>query len=312
MRGYKGFNPHFICREKQYCENTVFKEDCTPYVCWRGIHYCKSPVDVLKYYHLLSRKEHGTCYTEPNIFCAIEPLGKISEDTHNGKSATNKLKVLNRIPMREYIEVVNNYILTHKGSKDYKANNRDFTYLPLESGSLGFNTGDCVSLVAEGFVPHQIGNIGDHCDINTSTSSDMIVNCGDCAKIKTLGNNSAIYNEGFNATISALGDCTQITSIEENVKIKTTGSSCYIKNTGDNCFISCAGFGSLIKTTGKNVNIICTGDACEVSAGIGTTITLTNTDYKNNEVIINTFVIDGKEYKENVKYGIREGKVVEL
>lgn len=42
MKGYKGFAPGLVCRDKQYAENTVFEED-RAIICSRGMHFCQIP-----------------------------------------------------------------------------------------------------------------------------------------------------------------------------------------------------------------------------------------------------------------------------
>lgn len=68
MKGFKGFNKGLICRGKQYEENTVFEEDAAE-ICVRGMHFCKTPFDVLDYYPLFN--DNG----EPNEFAQIGSSG---------------------------------------------------------------------------------------------------------------------------------------------------------------------------------------------------------------------------------------------
>lgn len=56
MKGYKAFKKGLVCRDKQYAENTVFEEDKAE-VCRSGMHFCKNPLDVFKFYDLVD--EHG-------------------------------------------------------------------------------------------------------------------------------------------------------------------------------------------------------------------------------------------------------------
>lgn len=54
MKGYKGFYPGLICEpdfehKKQYAENTVYEEDKAE-CCRSGMHFCKYPLDVFRYY----------------------------------------------------------------------------------------------------------------------------------------------------------------------------------------------------------------------------------------------------------------------
>ena len=73
MKGFKGFNKGLICRGKQYEENTAFEEDAAK-ICARGMHFCKTPFDVLDYYPLFN--DNG----EPNEFAEVEALEETVTD----------------------------------------------------------------------------------------------------------------------------------------------------------------------------------------------------------------------------------------
>lgn len=67
MKGYKGFNPGLVCKNKQYKENTVFEEPEAK-TCEKGMHFCKNPFDVLDYYDLV--RSDGSF----NDFAEVEAL----------------------------------------------------------------------------------------------------------------------------------------------------------------------------------------------------------------------------------------------
>ena len=52
MKGFKAFGKGLVCRGKQYKENTVFEES-KAVICWSGMHFCETPLDVLDYYPLV-------------------------------------------------------------------------------------------------------------------------------------------------------------------------------------------------------------------------------------------------------------------
>lgn len=84
MKGYKGFDKDFKCRNKQYAENTTFEES-TAKLCESGMHFCENPIDVLNYYGFVDDNANL------NEFAEVEALGDI--ETKGNKSCTNKLKV---------------------------------------------------------------------------------------------------------------------------------------------------------------------------------------------------------------------------
>ena len=95
VKGYKGFNPDFTCKGKQYKENTIFEEPEAA-ICEIGMHYCKNPLDVLDYYDLFDEKGNM------NKFAEVEPLEK--EKTNDGvKFCTRKLKIHSKLSLAEFI-----------------------------------------------------------------------------------------------------------------------------------------------------------------------------------------------------------------
>lgn len=85
MKGYKAFGPGMICKDKQYEENSIATEE-KAFPCKCGIHFCKNPMDVLKYYPLVD--EHGD-FSE---FAEVESIDDPLTDD-NIKYCTTKLKI---------------------------------------------------------------------------------------------------------------------------------------------------------------------------------------------------------------------------
>lgn len=96
MKGYKAFEKGMRCRGKQYAENTVFEEDSAE-ICKRGMHFCKFPLDVLKYYPLVDEKGNIS------VFAEVEALGEAKTDDGE-KYCTEKLKIGNEITFAELVQ----------------------------------------------------------------------------------------------------------------------------------------------------------------------------------------------------------------
>ena len=97
MKGYKAFEKGMICKGKQYAENTVF-EEAKAVICEKGMHFCKKPIDVLKYYPLVD--ENGD-FSE---FAEVESLAPTITDD-NEKFVTNKLKIGAKLSFADFIKV---------------------------------------------------------------------------------------------------------------------------------------------------------------------------------------------------------------
>lgn len=96
IKGYKGFEQGLICRGKQYKVGKVFTEpEAIP--CISGIHFCKNPLDVLKFYSPVSN------IGIPNEYAEVEALEEPVTDD-NIKFCTTKLKIVRKLSLDELIE----------------------------------------------------------------------------------------------------------------------------------------------------------------------------------------------------------------
>ena len=89
MKGYKGFKKGLMCRGKQYAEDTVFEEE-SAVICETGMHFCKLPHQVFRYYEPSSGSE----------FAEVEALDEVHTDD-NEKFVTTKLKIGKKISVAE-------------------------------------------------------------------------------------------------------------------------------------------------------------------------------------------------------------------
>ena len=96
IRGFKVFNPDWICKDKQYTCPGTFEEDVIPSVCDRGMHFCKIAADCFNYYSF---------NPENKVAEVIAPADCTVED--GDKCATNYLKIVREISWQEVLEIVN-------------------------------------------------------------------------------------------------------------------------------------------------------------------------------------------------------------
>ncbi len=132
MKGFKGFNPDFTCKGKQYSENTVFEEEKAE-ICNSGMHFCEYPLDVFKFYPPVN----DNC--ELNEFAEVEALdgAKTKDDI---KFCTKKLKVGTKIGIPGLIQAGVDYIV-EKAEKENTGDRSASTNTGDRSAST--NTGDC-------------------------------------------------------------------------------------------------------------------------------------------------------------------------
>ena len=101
MKGYKAFGEGMVCKDKQYAENTVFEEKkAKPCVC--GMHFCKEPLAVLRYYPAAQAKE----------FAEVEALDEAITDDDT-KFCTTKLKVGAKLSIRQLVNAQIEFVREH-------------------------------------------------------------------------------------------------------------------------------------------------------------------------------------------------------
>ena len=160
MKGYKGFEKGLICREKQYTENTVFEEENAK-ICESGMHFCKNPFDVWRFYPPCCKNG------ELNDFAEVEALDEAKTDD-DIKFCTSKLKIGKKLTFTDFVNagvkaVLNNVEsdkATNTGDRsaatntgDYSAaTNTGYRSAATNTGdySTATNTGNCSTATVEG------------------------------------------------------------------------------------------------------------------------------------------------------------------
>ena len=195
MKGYKGFTPGLVCKDKQYQENTVFEEP-EANICEKGMHFCENPFDVLDYYGLV--RPDGSF----NNFAEVEALDETRTDDFK-KFCTKKLKIGVRLSFSGFVKACVDFVL-------------EKTIREMPDANVG--SGDNA----------KIGSSGDYAQIGSSGYYAQIGSSGDNAQIGSSGDNAKIGSSGDNAKIGSSGDNAKIGSSGDYARINCTGSDSVI------------------------------------------------------------------------------------
>ena len=190
MKGFKGFNPDFTCRGKQYEENKIFEEE-TAEICESGMHFCENPFEVLKYYDLVNKNG------KINEFAEVEALDEALTDD-NKKFCTKKLKIGAKLGVKGFVKACVDFTI-EKTSLEFPDSNIDSGY----SAQIG-SSGDYAKIGSSGNSA-QIGSSGYSAQIGSSGDSAQIGSSGDSAKIGSSGNYAQIGSSGNYAKIDSSG-----------------------------------------------------------------------------------------------------------
>ena len=183
MKGYKGFNPGLICKDKQYQENTVFEEPEAK-ICEKGMHFCENPFDVLDYYDLI--RSDGT----PNEFAEVEALDEPKTDDKK-KFCSRKLKIGVKLGLSGFIKACVDFVLEKTIAETPRGN---------------VDSGDCAQIGSSGDCA-QIGSSGNYARIGSSGNYARIGSSGNYAQINCTGSDSVICCAGHGSVVKAPIGC---------------------------------------------------------------------------------------------------------
>lgn len=174
--GWKGFDPNFKCRDKQYKENTTFEEP-EANLCKNGMHFCTVPWNVMQYYSIFNK---GT--GRPNIFAAVE--GEIDKNTtlntcrDDSKLSTAKLTVKTKLTFESLCACAGS--TAESGYVQYSAEDSKYRYAHVAKKSYAFIRGKTVIVVRA----YQV--------------------YADCKEVIIMNDDSMTYNVHKNSIIRAL------------------------------------------------------------------------------------------------------------
>ena len=310
MKGYKGFNPGLICKDKQYQENTVFEEPEAK-ICEKGMHFCENPFDVLDYYGLI--RPDGT----PNEFTEVEALDEPKTDDKK-KFCSRKLKIGVKLGLSGFIRACVDFVL-EKTIAEMPSEN----VISGDSAKIG-SSGNCAWIGSSGDYA-KIGSSGGYAQIGSSGYCAWIGSSGNCARIGSSGDYAQIGSSGYCAQIGSSGNCAQIGSSGDSAKIGSSGDYAKIGSSGGYAQIgssgNCARIGSSgdsarINCTGEDSVICCAGHGSVVKASVGCWITLAEWKFDDAKqrhvpVCVKTEYVDGEKIKADTPYTLKNGEFAE-
>ena len=292
MKTYKGFDKDFKCRDFQYEVGKDYKmpEDGIK-VCKNGFHACESPLEVLDHYPLFDKDGNS------NRFAEVEQSGNIDKEPNSTKVCSSRIRVKAELSLAGLIKAGVEWILNSvKGTAPREG-----------AGQLNDNSGDFA----------KIGSSGDFAQIGSSGDSAQIGSSGYSAKIGSSGYSAKIGSSGYSAQIGSSGHYAQIGSSGHYAQIGSSGDYAQIGSSGDSAQIGSSGYYAQINSTGEDSVICCAGHECMVKAKQGSWVTLSEWKWDETKkravpVMVKTIRIDGKRYKADTWYMLKNKKVVKV
>ena len=285
IKGYKGFEQGLVCMGKQYKVGEMFTEpEAIP--CERGMHFCKNPLYVLKFYRPVS------IMGIPNEYAEVEALEEPVTDD-NIKFCTTKLKVVRKLSLDELIREGIYYAFKHnkdveKGSGPYSVSSR-------------FGGGVTVS-------NHGIQSTA------AATGIFSVVTNSSNSEFSTVANNgyhSIASSNGKHNVTSNTGACSLSNSNGISSVVASTGYYSVAFSNGNYSIVASTGDYSAVGVYGKHSVAVNTGCNGKVKGAFGCWIACA--EWKNNTIVdFKSAYVDGKDIKADTWYRLENGKFVEI
>ena len=173
IKSYKAFDKNMQCRGFQYEVGKEYEMDGEIKCCDRGFHACKSPMEVLDHYDMLSSR-----------FAEVEQSGKIDEEGNSTKVCSSHIKIKAELKLADIIKVGVEWLKDITSPTNIKAKgtlNDNGGY----SAKIG-SSGDSAKIGSSGYSAN-IGSSGDYAQIGSSGDYAKICSSGDYAKIGSSG-----------------------------------------------------------------------------------------------------------------------------
>ena len=310
MKGYKGFEKGLTCRGKQYTENTVFEEENAE-ICKSGMHFCKNPFDVWRFYPPCCKNG------ELNDFAEVEALDEAKTDD-NIKFCTSKLKIGKKLTFTDFVNAGVKAVLNNAESN--KVTNTGDYSAATNTGycSVATNTGDCSAATNTGYCSAAT-NTGNYSAATNTGDNSATTNTGNRSVATNTGNRSAATNTGDCSVATNTGDCSVATNTGNRSVATNTGDYSAATNTGDYSAATNTGNRSAATNTGdysaataegKSSVAIVTGYNSKAKGVKGSWIVCTERDKSYNILCVKATEIDGEKIKENTFYTLKNGEFV--
>lgn len=302
IRGYKGFDRDWKCRDFQYEVGKTYEIEGEPKICERGFHFCTSPLEVFKYYAPTNRFAIVKADEDDVIY-------DTADNSH--KAVARRITIVREITLYEIISLQ----IDFSSKMNRSVEGRKISYLGCENlqweGSSSTNIGDSSIVgVVEG---------SDYCvsvdgDYAVSVSANPILSIESCEGMSTLAATTGSYSVAQADGVCAAAVATQHSSLaiaegSEAVAVATDDES--IAVACDRSAAICTGLCSVAISKEKNALAVAAGSWCKASGVLGSWLVLVDRKYS---MIFDVRVVrvDGKEIKEGVRYELKDGEIKEV
>ena len=185
MKGYKGFDKDWKCRDMQYEVGRTY-EEAEARLCNKGLHFCENPFDVFAYYSPNNQSRYAV----------IEAENVTDEKDSDTKRVAKKLTIKTELNLIGIVKAGMEYIKEHINVEKIKEKAFD--------SSTAATSGNESTAATSGY-RSTAATSGDESMAATSGDRSTAATSGDRSTAATSGNESTAIVEGKDSVAIALG-----------------------------------------------------------------------------------------------------------
>ena len=312
IKAYKGFKKDMTCRDFQFAEGKEYVYDGEVEVCESGFHACERPLDCFDYY-----------YPADSVYHEVELSDDISKSSNDTKVAAKKIKIGARLDIDGLINAQFEYVKEHTTSDCADPKAASAGYKGAASAGLcgAASAGLCGAASAGSRGAASAGSrgaasAGEHGAASVGSRGAAIAGSWGAASAGENGAASAGSRGAASAGSWGAASAGYMGAASAGESGAASVGSWGAASAGDMGAASAGYMGAAVSRgtseVGENGIACARGTNCKVKGGLGAVLAIVEEKEGDHDIKSwKAFMIDGKKYKPDTWYCLKDGKPVE-
>ncbi len=329
MKGYKGFDKDWKCRDMQYEVGKTY-EEAEARLCNKGLHFCENPFDVFNYYSPSNQSRYAV----------VEAENVTDEKDSDTKRVAKKLTIKTELNLIGIVKAGMEYIKEHINVEKIKEKAFDsstaatsgYRSTAATSGneSTAATSGDRSTAATSGN-ESTAATSGDRSTAATSGNESTAATSGNESTAATSGYRSTAATSGNESTAATSGDRSTAATSGNESTAATSGNESTAATSGDSSTAATSGNESTAATSGNESTAATSGDRStaivegkdsvaialgaqsKAKGALGCWLVLAEWEETNDDVYrkdVKCFRVDGEIIKADTFYKLENGEAV--
>ena len=302
MKGYKGFDKDWKCRDMQYEVGKTY-EEAEARLCNKGLHFCENPFDVFNYYSPSNQSRYAV----------VEAENVTDEKDSDTKRVAKKLTIKTELNLIGIVKAGMEYIKEHINVEKIKEKAFDRSTAATSGYRSTAATSGNESTAATSGDRSTAATSGDRSTAATSGYRSTAATSGDRSTAATSGYRSTAATSGDRSTAATSGYSSTAATSGDRSTAATSGNESTAATSGDRSTAATSGYRSTAIVEGKDSVAIALGAQSKAKGALGCWLVLAEWEETNDDVYrkdVKCFRVDGEIIKADTFYKLENGEAV--